>query len=94
MNPIKILLEHLDELRDEYYVSRIGIFGSFARGEARPDSDVDILVEFSQPVGLFHFVDLQDRLTQILGRKADLGQPGAIKPVIKEEVLKETIWLL
>lgn len=88
---IEILQRHITELQDIYKVSKIGIFGSFARGEATESSDVDILVDFSQAVGLFHFIDLQDRLTQILGRKVDLGTD--IKPIIKEKVMKEIIWI-
>ena len=92
-NPMQSLREHQDELRDEYYVSRIGVFGSFARGEAKENSDVDILVEFSKAVGLFHFIDLQDRLSEIIGRKVDLGEPEALKPLIKDKVLQETVWI-
>lgn len=83
----------MPELRDEYLVSKIGIFGSYARGEATNTSDIDVLVEFSQPVDLFHFIALQDRLAEILGRKVDLATPRALKPLIKDQVLREVLYL-
>jgi predicted nucleotidyltransferase len=93
MNPSELIREHLPELRNEYMVSKIGIFGSFARGEATNASDVDILVEFSRPVDLFHFIGLQDRLAEILGRKVDLATPRALKPLIKDQILREVLYI-
>lgn len=93
MNPTELIREHMTELRNTYKVSRIGVFGSFAREEATESSDVDILVEFSQNVGLFHFIDLQNRLTQILDRKIDLTTPGALHPAIKEQILREVLYI-
>lgn len=75
MNPSELIREHLPELRDDYLVSRIGIFGSFARGEATEMSDVDILVEFRETIDIFHFIRLQDRLASILGRKNERPSP-------------------
>lgn len=93
MNPTERIREYMPELRDTYKVSRIGVFGSFARGEATESSDVDILVEFNQTVGLFHFIELQQRLSEIVGRKIDLGEPEAIKPLIKDSILREVVWV-
>lgn len=93
MNPSELIRKHILELREEYLVSKIGIFGSFARGEATNTSDVDILVEFSRPVDLFHFIALQDRLAEILGRKVDLATPRALKPLIKDQILREVLYL-
>ncbi len=93
MSPVELIREHMPELRDTYKVSRIGVFGSFAREKATESSDVDILVEFSQNVGLFHFIDLQDRLAQILGRKIDLATPDALHPIIKDQVLREVLYI-
>jgi uncharacterized protein len=86
-----ILHAHRQELADSYHVASLSLFGSVARGEARPDSDVDLLVEFSRPVGLFEFIGLQQRLDAILGCKVDLGTPRSLKPRIEEQVLKEAI---
>ena len=93
MNPNEIIKEHINELHDVYFVSRIGVFGSFARGEATEESDVDVLVEFNQRVDLFHFIGLQDRLTEILGRKVDLVTPKALKPLIKDQILREVLYV-
>lgn len=93
MNPSELIRAHLPELHDQYLVSRIGIFGSFARGEATEMSDVDILVEFSETVDIFHFIRLQDRLSSILGRKVDLATPQALKPLIKDKILEEVLYV-
>ena len=93
MNPTECIREHMSELRDTYRVSRLGIFGSFARGEAKELSDVDILVEFSDCVDLFHFIRLQYHLTEILGRRVDLVTPEALKPIIKDRILQEVLYI-
>lgn len=92
-DPMQSLREHIDELRNNYFVSRIGVFGSFARGEATETSDIDILVEFDRAVGLFHFIDLQDHLGRILGRRIDLATPDALHPVIKDQILNEVLYV-
>lgn len=93
MNPADCIREHMSELRDIYRVSKLGIFGSYARGEAKESSDVDILVEFNDYVDLFHFIRLQYHLTEILGRKVDLVTPDALKPIIKDKVLQEVLYI-
>jgi len=88
---LRILRKERQELVDHYNISALSIFGSVARDEARQDSDVDILVEFSQPIGLFQFIELQQKLEYILGCKVDLGTPRSLKPRIKDQVLQEAI---
>jgi len=88
---IRILQRERKELIDLYNISALSVFGSVARDDAREDSDVDILVEFSHPVGLFQFIELQQRLEALLGSKVDLGTPRSLKPRIKERVLQEAI---
>ena len=77
------------ELAADYKVSRMAIFGSYSRGDETEDSDIDILVEFSEPVGLL-FVHLADYLEDLLGTKVDLVTSDGIKPnrwpYIKEEL--------
>lgn len=70
-------------------VKRLGVYGSVARGEAGPDSDVDILVEFEQLPDLYQFAALKDRLAEILGRPVDLTTPQALKPRLRSRVLHE-----
>ncbi len=88
---IHLLQQQQKELSEHYHVASLSVFGSVARDEARPDSDIDILVEFSWPVGLFHFIDLQQHLEDILGIKVDLGTRRSLKPSIKEQVLQEAV---
>jgi predicted nucleotidyltransferase len=88
---LRILQEERKELVDRYNISTLAVFGSVARDDARQDSDVDILVEFNRPVGLFQFIELQQRLESLLGSKVDLGTPRSLKPRIKEQVLQEAI---
>ena len=88
---LRILQKERNELVDRYNISALSLFGSVARDDAREDSDVDILVEFSRPVSLFQFIELQQRLEGLLGCKVDLGTPRSLKPRIKEQVLKEEI---
>lgn len=70
-------------------VRRLGVFGSVARGEAGPESDVDVLVEFDTAPDLFEFAALRDRLAEILGRPVDLTTPQALKPRMRARILDE-----
>ena len=72
-------------------VRSLALFGSVVRGEARPDSDVDILVKFSKPVGLFEFIRLKHRLEEILGRSVDLVTRAALKPQLRDRILEECV---
>lgn len=76
-----------------YNVDYIGVFGSFARGDSKETSDVDMLVGFSKPIGFFKFIELEEYLTNILGKKVDLVTEKALKPAIKDEVLREVIYV-
>ena len=80
-----------EELRRGYQVSRIGVFGSSARGEARPGSDIDILVEFASPIGLFKFIELEEHLSNLLGAKVDLVSRKALKPAMGKQILEEVV---
>jgi hypothetical protein len=84
-----ILLRNKAELRKRFKVKTIGVFGSYVRGEQKRQSDVDLLVEFEEPVGLFEFMDLEMYLTDLLGVKVDLVSKKALKPHIGERILKE-----
>jgi len=88
----KILAAHKLELRQRFKVKDIGIFGSFVRGEQRKTSDVDVLVEFEEPIGLFEFIALEDHLSSLLGVKVDLVSRKALKPHIGKRVLKEVVY--
>jgi len=88
-----ILAEHRGELRQKYKVKKIGVFGSFVRGEQRKRSDIDLLVEFEETPSLFEFMDLEEYLSKILGLKVDLVTKDALKPRIGEQILREVVYL-
>ena len=75
-------------------VNKAAIFGSVARGEERPDSDIDILVEISKPYGLFEFVNIKHSLEDALDKKVDLVDYQAIKPRIKDNILASQVQIL
>lgn len=89
----KILTEHKKELEERFKVKEIGIFGSYVRDEQKKRSDVDILVEFKEPVGLFEFLDLEEYLQRLIGRRVDLVSKKALKPRIGEYILKEVVYI-
>jgi predicted nucleotidyltransferase len=68
----KILNENQPIIMKKFKVKEIGIFGSYVRSENKPKSDLDLLVEFNDPVGFFAFLDLEEYLQDILGMKVDL----------------------
>lgn len=79
----------------KYDIKKAGIFGSVVRGEARNDSDVDILVEIdSDNLSLLDFVGIKLELEEALGRKVDLVEYSAIKPIIKTQILSEEVAIL
>jgi len=80
------------ELSIRFSVSRLGVFGSVARGEQTEASDIDILVEFSRPVGFFTFVELEEYLSLHLGAPVDPVTPDALKPLIRERVAAEVAY--
>lgn len=86
-----ILQERHKEITRDYGVASMGIFGSHARGEAAADSDIDILVEFNRPIGFFKFLELEERLSQWLGKEVDLVTKAALKPRIGRRILAEAV---
>lgn len=83
---------HKKELEQKYKVKSIAIFGSYVRGEQKPQSDVDILVEFKEPVG-FLFIHLADFLEEILETKVDLLTPEAIKPNRRKYIMEKLVYV-
>ena len=88
----EIIRQHRQELEQKYKVKTIAIFGSYARGEETEESDVDILVEFTEPVGLL-FVDLAEYLEKILGVKVDLVPRDAIKPNRRKYIEEDLLYV-
>jgi predicted nucleotidyltransferase len=82
--------EALAALCRRHGIRRFALFGSVLRGDARPDSDVDVLVEFEpgRTPGL-RFIAIQDELSRLLGRKVDLNTPGFLSPHFRDRILRE-----
>ena len=88
---LKTLHKLKPELQSHYFVKEIGLFGSVLRGDQTQISDIDILVEFSKPVGFFRFLELEEYLGTMLGRKVDLVSKKALKPLIGKQILSEVV---
>jgi hypothetical protein len=80
-------------LKEKFLVKKIGVFGSYSRGEQRKGSDIDILVEFIDEPSLFKFMDLEDYLKKLLGTKIDLVMKDSLKPYIGKHILEEVIYI-
>lgn len=90
---IKKLNDDLPALKNQYSIKTLGIFGSVARGDDTPQSDIDILIDFNEPIGFFEFIRLENTLSDLLNQKVDLVTDRALKHVIKQDVLKEIIYV-
>jgi predicted nucleotidyltransferase len=76
-------------LLKKYGVKKAALFGSIVRGEARPDSDIDILVDIESDISLLDFVGLKIEIEEALGKKVDLVEYSTIKPLLKDRILGE-----
>ena len=93
MDAISTLKEQEKLIRQKFGVKRIGIFGSFARGEEREDSDLDVLVVFEEGQKTFdNYMDLKFFLEDLFGRKVDLVTEKALKPQLKDIILKDVVY--
>ena len=90
MNAIEILKKNEDVIKKKYGVRKIGVFGSFARGEEKEGSDVDVLVELEDNFENFdNYIELKYFLEDLFGRKVDLVTVEALRPQLKDDILKE-----
>lgn len=87
---LKTLRTHHADIKG-FGVHSLILFGSTARDEARPDSDVDILVEFRHPVGYFALARLSTYLEQLLGSRVDLVTAGALTEHLREQIQQEAV---
>ena len=88
---LAILRELQPKLHREHGVKSLSLFGSVARNAATDQSDVDLLVEFDRPVGLFRLFRLQDDLQQLLGTPVDIGTHASLRPRLKASVDAESV---
>lgn len=84
-----LLREELPYLREHYHVDRIGIFGSYVRGEQTAESDLDVLVAYSETPTLFEIARLQHYLEDLLGVKVDVALQEGLKQYIAPYILRE-----
>lgn len=87
---LAIIRAHREELH-QLGVASLELFGSVARGQASDSSDVDLLVSFSEPVGLLRFMEVKLRLEEWLGVQVDLVLRRSIKPALRERILSEAV---
>lgn len=79
------------DLREQFGVKNIEIFGSYVRGEQKKDSDLDVLVEFSKPVSLLDVVGLENFLSDMLHIKVDVVLKRSVRPELKEIIFHEAV---
>ena len=93
LNTIKQILAQLKpELIDKYHISSIGLFGSIVRDDFTPSSDIDIIMDFSQPIGI-EFVDLADYIENKLQKNIDLVSRKGIEPKYYQAIEQEIIYV-
>jgi predicted nucleotidyltransferase len=92
---------NINELREKilpvvkkYGVKKVGLFGSYVKGTAREDSDIDLLVEIDSEISLLDFVGLKLEIEDVLGINVDLVEYSSIKPRLKEKILNEQLVII
>lgn len=89
----EILIENKEKIQGTYKVKKLGIFGSYVRGEQREDSDVDVLVTFEEPVSLLKLVNFENYLQDMTGTKMDVVPEKSIRPELRDIILDEVIYI-
>lgn len=69
--------------------TKVAVFGSYIRNEETPESDIDVMVDFERPIGLFEFVKIERELEELIGVKIDLVMDGGINPLVEKYVMKD-----
>jgi uncharacterized protein len=88
---ISLISRHAREIRKQFAVADLRVFGSVARGESRADSDVDVLVTFDGPATFDRFMDLRIYLEELLGGHVDLVTRAAVRPEMRTRIEREAI---
>lgn len=90
---ISVLRALRRQVHENFKADLVGVFGSYARGEAHSESDVDVLTRFHEGASMFDLVGLADFLEEKLGLKVDIVSERAVGPELRERILREIIWL-
>jgi predicted nucleotidyltransferase len=85
----ELIQKHKEELRKQYGLKEIGIFGSYVRGEQGTESDLDILIELEKPIGFVKFMRLERALSELLEIRVEMVTKKALKPHIGKRILQE-----
>lgn len=91
----QILQQQKPYLAEKYGVAEIGVFGSYVRGEPRPDSDLDILIDLKRPpyIGLIGLVELEHYLSDVVGIKVDIALKKSLRKRIGQHILQEVVFV-
>lgn len=93
MKIIEILKKHQDIIKQKYGVKKIGVFGSFAKGQEKANSDIDILVDIEKSYKTFdNYIELKFFLEELFNRDVDLVTIQALKPQLETDILQEVIY--
>jgi len=86
---VDTILDRAKPILKKYKVKKAGIFGSYARGDASPDSDIDFLIETFKPITLFTFFDMNEELEKVLGKKVDIMTPRSLNHRVRPYVMAD-----
>ena len=89
----ELINQHRPELKKQFYVDKIGVFGSYARGKQKKRSDVDFLVTFNKTISYFDLAGLKIYIEEITGLKSDVVPFHNLRPEFRENVYKEVIYI-
>jgi len=89
----EVIEQHRAELKSQFHVEKIGVFGSYARCDQKKRSDVDFLLTFDKDISLFDHVDLTIYLKELMGRKVDVIKHDNLRPELRKYVLKDLVYL-
>ena len=93
MAAIEILKRHESTIKKKFHVRKIGVFGSFARGEEKEGSDIDVLIELEDKYETFdNFMDLKFFLEDLFKREVDLVTVEALRPQLKDDIMREVVY--
>ncbi|MGR0480877.1 MAG: nucleotidyltransferase family protein [Candidatus Electronema sp. V4] len=80
-------------LKNKYHISKVGIFGSYVRGEQHNESDVDVLIDYDEAPSLIALIEIENMLSDLLGMKVDLVTRKGLKPQLRQHILNEVVYL-
>ncbi|MCI5142309.1 MAG: DNA polymerase beta [Candidatus Electrothrix sp. ATG1] len=81
------------KLKNSYKINKLGIFGSYVRGEQRSESDLDILIDYEEAPSLITLIEIENQLSELLGVKVDLVTRKGLKPQLRKQILGEVVYL-